>query len=204
MREYEFTFVVQPEISEDGLNGVCEKFEGVLAKQGAEKLFYEDWGRRRLAYEIKKFQKGHYMVLHFLNDGTAVNEVERTARLDDSILRFLTVLADEEVKDIDARKAEAVGFEEDRVKKAAERAEREAEEAAARAAEAEAAAEAARAAALAGPAAAAEGSLAKAKPLRPKPARPHPPPTRRLRQKPPKPPLPRRPPRRPRARRSAS
>ncbi len=157
MREYEFTFVVQPEISEEGLTGVCEKFEGVLAKQGAEKLFYEDWGRRRLAYEIKKFQKGHYMVLHFLNDGTAVSEMERTARLDDSILRFLTVLADEEVEDIEARKAESVGFEEERVKKAAERAEREAEEAAARAAEAEAAAEAARAAALAGPSATAEG-----------------------------------------------
>jgi small subunit ribosomal protein S6 len=158
MREYEFTFVVQPEISEEGLTGVCEKFEDVLAKQNATKLFYEDWGRRRLAYEIKKFQKGHYLVLHYLNDGQAVPEVERTARLDDSILRFLTVLADDEVKDIEARQAEAVGFEDERVKKAAERAERDAEEAAARAAEAEAAAEAARAAALAGPAAAAAGA----------------------------------------------
>jgi small subunit ribosomal protein S6 len=158
MREYEFTFVVQPEISEEGLTGVCEKFEDVLAKQSATKLFYEDWGRRRLAYEIKKFQKGHYLVLHFLNDGQAVPEIERTARLDDSILRFLTVLANDEVTDIEARQAEAVGFEEERVQKATERAEREAEEAAARAAEAEAAAEAARAAALAGPSEAAEGA----------------------------------------------
>ena len=148
MREYEFTFIVQPEITEEGLEGICERFESTLTKGGATKLFYEDWGRRRLAYEIQSFQKGHYLVLHFLDEGKVVPEMERIARLDDSVLRFLTVLSEEQVKDIEARKAEAVGLEEDRIKKAAERAQREAEEAAARAAEAEARAaeEAARAA----------------------------------------------------------
>ena len=86
MREYEFTFIVQPEISDEGLQGVCEKFEGILEKQGATRLFYEDWGRRRLAYEIQKFQKGHYLVMHFLDDGKCVPELERAARLDDSTL----------------------------------------------------------------------------------------------------------------------
>jgi small subunit ribosomal protein S6 len=146
VREYEFTFVVQPEISEEGLDGLCQKFESTLERAGATRLFYEDWGRRRLAYEIQKFQKGHYMVLHFLDQGAAVPEMERTARLEDSVLRFLTVLADDDVDDIEARKAEAVRLEEDRKKKAAERAEREAEEAAARAAEEEAARQAATAA----------------------------------------------------------
>jgi len=138
VREYEFTFIVQPEISDEGLEGVCQKFEGILEKQGAAKLFYEDWGRRRLAYEIQKFQKGHYLVLHYLDEGKCVPELERAARLDDSTLRFLTVLADEEVADVEARVAEAAGFEEERVKKAEERVAREAEDAAARAAEAEA------------------------------------------------------------------
>ena len=141
MREYEFTFIVQPEISDEGLEGVCQKFEGILEKQGATRLFYEDWGRRRLAYEIQKFQKGHSLVLHFLDDGKCVPELERAARLDDSTLRFLTVLHDEEVTDVEARVAEAARLEEERVKKAAERVAREAEEAAARAAEAEARAE---------------------------------------------------------------
>ncbi len=143
MREYEFTFVVQPEISEEGLEGLCQKFESVLEKAGAKRLFYEDWGRRRLAYEIQKFQKGHYLVLHFLDGGSIIPEMERTARLEDSVLRFLTVLADEEVADIEARQAEAVQLEDDRKRKAAERAVREAEEAAARAAEEVAAREAA-------------------------------------------------------------
>jgi small subunit ribosomal protein S6 len=91
-------------------------------------------GRRRLAYEIRNFQKGHYLTLHFLSNGKVVPELERAARLDDSILRFLTVLANESVQDIEARKSEAVLLEEDRKRKAAERAAREAEEAAARAA----------------------------------------------------------------------
>ena len=138
MREYEFTFVVQPEISEEGLAAIQERFERTLTQQGAQKLFYEDWGRRRLAYEIQNFQKGHYLVLHYLNDGGANPEMERVARLDDSVLRFLTVLANDEVGDVEARKAEAVELETERIRKAQERAEREAEEAAARAAEAEA------------------------------------------------------------------
>lgn len=130
MREYEFTFVVQPEITEEGIQAIQERFEGILAKHGSEKLFYEDWGRRRLAYEIRKFQKGHYQVLHFLSQGAVVPDLERSARLDDSILRFLTVLASDDVRDLEARRAEGVGFEEDRVKRAAEKAAREAEEAA--------------------------------------------------------------------------
>jgi small subunit ribosomal protein S6 len=137
LREYEFTFVVQPEITDEGLQGLCGKLENVLERAGGSRLFYEDWGRRRLAYEIKKFQKGHYLVMHYLDGGKAVPELERAARLEDSVLRFLTVMANPEVEDIEARKLEAVKLEEERVQRAAERAAREAEEAAARAVEAE-------------------------------------------------------------------
>jgi small subunit ribosomal protein S6 len=130
LREYEFTFVVQPEISDEGVQAISQRFEGVLASHASEKLFYEDWGRRRLAYEIKNFQKGHYQVLHFLSDGKVIPELERSARLDDSILRFLTVLANDDVTDLAARRVEAIAFEEDRKKRAAEKAVRDAEEAA--------------------------------------------------------------------------
>ncbi|HKA13876.1 MAG TPA: 30S ribosomal protein S6 [Myxococcota bacterium] len=130
MREYEFTFVVQPEISDEGVQSISQRFEGVLGNHASEKLFYEDWGRRRLAYEIRNFQKGHYQVLHFLSDGKVIPELERSARLDDSILRFLTVLANEDVTDVEARRAEGIALEEDRKKRAAEKAVRDAEEAA--------------------------------------------------------------------------
>jgi len=129
VREYEFTFVVQPELSDEGVDAIASRFEDILKSQASEKLYYEDWGRRRLAYEIRNFQKGHYRVLHFLSEGQVIPELERSARLDDSILRFMTVLAEEDVDDLESRRAEAVKLEEDRIKRAAERAERDAEEA---------------------------------------------------------------------------
>ncbi len=130
MREYEFTYVIQPEISDEGITAISQRFEGILEQSGSEKLFYEDWGRRRLAYEIRSFQKGHYLVLHFLSDGAVIPELERSARLDDSILRFLTVQAAAAVADLDGRRAEAKTLEEERIKRAAEKAAREAEDAA--------------------------------------------------------------------------
>jgi len=138
VREYETTFIVQPEISDEGIQALCARLEGILEKRGATKLFYDDMGRRRLAYEIRKFQKGQYLTLFYLDDGKAVPELERALRHDDSVLRFLTVLANEEVEDVEARQQEALEFERIRAQKAAERAAREAEEKA-RAAEEEAA-----------------------------------------------------------------
>ncbi len=130
MREYETTFIVQPEISSEGIEAICGRLDGILESQGAGRLLYDDLGRRRLAYEIRKFQKGHYLTLMYLDEGKVVPEIERALRLDDSVLRFLTVLVKKQVPDIEARKAEAADLEQERARKAAERAAREAEDAA--------------------------------------------------------------------------
>jgi small subunit ribosomal protein S6 len=143
LREYETTFIVQPEISDEGIAGLFERLDAVMEKSNAQKLLYDDQGKRRLAFEIENFQKGRYVTLYYLDEGRTGAEIERVLRLDDSVLRFLTVLANDEVSDVEARKAEAAEFERVRAQKAAERAAREAEDAA-RAAESEkAAAEAA-------------------------------------------------------------
>jgi small subunit ribosomal protein S6 len=130
VREYELTFIVQPEITDEGLAAICQRLDGILEKHAAERLFYDDLGKRRLAYPIRKFQKGHYLTLFFLDQGKASPELERVLRIDDSVLRFLTVLANPHVEDVAARKAEAVEAERLRAQRAAERAAREAEEAA--------------------------------------------------------------------------
>ena len=132
MREYDTTFVVQPEISEEAREGLLQRLRGVLERAGAVPLEVDDMGKRKLAYEIKRFQKGHYLSLFYADSGKAVAELERALRLDESILRFLTVRQDAEVDDIEARKARAVDLEKLRHEKAAERAVREAEERAAR------------------------------------------------------------------------
>lgn len=135
MREYETTFIVQPEISDEGVKALCDRLDAVLAKRDATRLLYDDMGRRRLAYEIQHFLKGRYLTLMYLDTGAVIPELERTLRLEDSVLRFLTVQVSDHVVDIEARKKEAAELERVRAEKAAERAAREAEEEVARAAE---------------------------------------------------------------------
>ncbi len=137
MRELETTFIIQPEISDEGISQLHERIDALLERGGATRLLYDDWGRRKLAYDIRKFQKGHYWTVAYLDDGSVVPEIERLLKLEDSILRFLTIQVSEEVEDIEARKAEAAEQEKLRAQRAAERAAREAEEAAAEAARAE-------------------------------------------------------------------
>ncbi len=132
MREYETTFIVQPEISDEGSQAILAKLDGILETGGATRLMCEDHGKRKLAYEVRKFHKGHYYTLQFLDGGQVVPEVERVLRLEESVLRFLTILENEEVEDVEARKASAAEAEDEQTKRATERAQREAEEAASR------------------------------------------------------------------------
>jgi small subunit ribosomal protein S6 len=135
MREYETTFIVQPEISDEGTLEILTRLDGMLEKSGAIRLLHDDQGKRRLAYDIRKFQKGRYITSYYLSEGDAVAPIERTLRLEESVLRFLTVMADPDVTDIEARKAKAVEDERAHAERAAERALREAEEERAREAE---------------------------------------------------------------------
>ncbi len=132
MREYETTFIVQPEISDEGGRTILSKLDGVLESGGATRLMCEDHGKRKLAYEVRKFHKGHYYTLMFLDKGSVVPDLERALRLEESVLRFLTILANDDVSDIEARKSEAAEAEAAQTQRAEERAVREAEEAVAR------------------------------------------------------------------------
>jgi small subunit ribosomal protein S6 len=135
MREYETTFNVQPEISDEGAKELLGRIDALLERSGAIRLLHDDQGKRRLAYDIKKFQKGRYVTSYYLSDGSAVIPVERALRIEESVLRFLTVMANPEVVDIEARKARAAEVERQLAERARERALREAEEERAREAE---------------------------------------------------------------------
>jgi small subunit ribosomal protein S6 len=128
VREFDTTFIVQPEITEEGREALLQRLRGVLERSGAVPLEVDDMGKKKLAYEIKKFQKGHYLALLYLDSGKAVSELERALRLDESILRFLTVRRAVAVDDVEARKSRAIDLEKTRKERAAERAVREAEE----------------------------------------------------------------------------
>jgi small subunit ribosomal protein S6 len=129
LREFETTFILQPEISDEGVRAVRERLDGILERHGATRLLYDDDGKRRLAYEIRHFQKGHYLTLHYFDGGKVVPEIERALRLDESVLRFLTVRVADEVGDVEERKRQAAEEEKVRAQRAAERAALEAQEA---------------------------------------------------------------------------
>jgi small subunit ribosomal protein S6 len=128
LREYETTFIIQPEISDEGCQDLFARIDGILEREGAIRLLHDDQGKRKLAYEIRKFQKGRYVTTCYLGQGEAVAPLERTLRLEESVLRFLTVQVTDRVENIEQRKQVAAEEERIRAERARERAEREAEE----------------------------------------------------------------------------
>jgi small subunit ribosomal protein S6 len=135
LREFETTFILQPEITEEGAKAINDRLDSILERHGAVRLLCDDDGKRRLAFEIRHFQKGHYFTLHYFDGGKVVPELERALRLDESVLRFLTVRVADEVGDVEERKRQAAEEEKLRAERAAERAALEAQEAREREAE---------------------------------------------------------------------
>jgi small subunit ribosomal protein S6 len=127
VREYEFIYIIQPDAASERETEIHAKVDAVVSRAGATHLLRDDWGKRKLAYEIRKFQKGHYFQVNFLGDGSFVPDLERMLRLDVDVLRFLTVMADENVKDIDARIAKARQHEAEQARRREERERLEAE-----------------------------------------------------------------------------
>ena len=88
---YETTFITRTELSEENLKALQDRLAEVITTFQGEVVLKEDWGRRKLAYPIKKETRGQYTYLVYAAKGEVVHEIERTLRLQDHVLRFLTV-----------------------------------------------------------------------------------------------------------------
>jgi len=96
MRRYETVFIVTPDSSEEELQAVADKFRGVITGMNGKVAAYDEQGKKSLAYNIKKQSKGYYVLMDYLGHTDVVAELERNMRLDDRILKYLTVkLADQ-------------------------------------------------------------------------------------------------------------
>ncbi len=95
---YESIFIINPNLSDDETAGIIKKMQDVIAKQGGEMLKFEDWGKKKLAYEIRKQKRGHYAFFQFKSAPTVVSELERTYKLTDTIIKFLTVKLEKELR----------------------------------------------------------------------------------------------------------
>lgn len=97
MREYEVTIILKPDLEEDARNSLIERVEGLLTHGDGEaaKPKVNHWGRRSLAYTIKKYREGYYVFYEAMLDPIKVSDVERTILYIDDILRHLFVRKDE-------------------------------------------------------------------------------------------------------------
>jgi len=97
MRQYETIYIVNPNLDADSLKEVVTKFSNLIKKLKGHTVNVKEWGKRRLAYDVKKFDRGYYVVLDFCGLPGVVQELERGLDLDDRVLKYLTVKMGEDV-----------------------------------------------------------------------------------------------------------
>lgn len=105
MRLYETIFIASPVLTDEQADELVKHYEGVIAEQGGELLKTDKWGRKKLAYEVNKFQEGIYTLFEMNAGPNLVAELERRFRNNDSVLKFLTVRMDEDAKAATRQKA---------------------------------------------------------------------------------------------------
>ena len=101
MRRYETFVIIDPDISQEQREPVVARVKELITQQGGFLAFEDVWGERKLAYEIKKKERGYYIRFDYCGQSELVNEIERFFRIDDRALKYMTVVLD---KDVDLEK----------------------------------------------------------------------------------------------------
>jgi small subunit ribosomal protein S6 len=105
MREYETLYILRPELADDAIVKLNERLTGVLDREGAKILRLDVWGKKKLAYEVKKNPKGVYIHLSYLSNPNVVSEFERNLRMLEPVIKFQTIRIAENV-DVENRMAQ--------------------------------------------------------------------------------------------------
>jgi small subunit ribosomal protein S6 len=94
-------FIVRPDVTEEDLDKLVSTLQNHATSAGATVKSAEKMGKRRLAYEVKKFQEGQYVLLVLNANGKAIHELERRLRVTEPVIKFITVRTDEEQQRLD-------------------------------------------------------------------------------------------------------
>jgi small subunit ribosomal protein S6 len=100
-RTYEVMFIVRPDMAEEDLDKLVATLESNATAAGAELKNTEKMGKRRLAYLVRGFGDGNYVLMTLNSDGKAIHEVERRLRVSEPVIKFITVRIDESQKRVD-------------------------------------------------------------------------------------------------------
>jgi small subunit ribosomal protein S6 len=96
-REYETVFILTPDTANDAIAKVNERVKGIVETMGGSVVKVDNWGKRKLAYEVSKQLKGIYLHWHYLGTTGLVEELERNLRMIDPVIRYMTVKLDTDV-----------------------------------------------------------------------------------------------------------
>lgn len=99
MRNYEFVYIISPEVEKEDLESVTGRVEQMIADGGGQVLRLDSWGRRRLAYPIQRFREGHYMAAQVQLEPYAISELRSKLALTEHIIRYLLVRTEEREED---------------------------------------------------------------------------------------------------------
>ncbi|MDT3425241.1 small subunit ribosomal protein S6 [Paenibacillus forsythiae] len=88
MRKYEVMYIIRPDIEQEAVQAAVEKFQGIISS-GGEITKHDVQGKKRLAYEIKKFRDGVYVLVNFNAEPAVVAELERLMKISDEVIRYL-------------------------------------------------------------------------------------------------------------------
>jgi small subunit ribosomal protein S6 len=95
MRRYETIFILDPDLEDELTQSTIEKVKGIITQANGEIIKVEDWGKRKLAYEVKKKTKGHYILIHLSGSPALLSELERNFRVMDAVIKYQSVRLDE-------------------------------------------------------------------------------------------------------------
>lgn len=101
LRTYELMFIVRPDMADEDLDRLISTLETQVSNAGGNLKTVERWGKRRLAYDVRGFRDGMYVLFVLEGTGQSVHEVERRLRVTEPVIKFITVRVDEEQKRAD-------------------------------------------------------------------------------------------------------
>ncbi|MCI5140518.1 MAG: 30S ribosomal protein S6 [Candidatus Electrothrix sp. ATG1] len=113
MRHYETTYILRPNLGEEKFNEIIERTNAIVEGDNGSIIDVDHWGMKKLAYEIKKETQGYYICMNYAAPGTTIQEMERIFRIDDNVLRYLTIKLDK------GKAIDATGVEQEKEKIAA-------------------------------------------------------------------------------------
>lgn len=96
MRNYEVIYIIKTSVDTEQIPAVVEKYKQLLESNGGEIVKIEEWGKRRLAYEVNKNREGYYVLMNVKSSTSACQELERILKIDEVILKYLIIRLEEE------------------------------------------------------------------------------------------------------------